>query len=83
MASNRNFVIKMSPTSSNRVITYEGVSGDVPVPLQGEYTNAKLARNAIERYLSEVKPESEQQIKVEEAASIGETSGNSKRKQRI
>jgi hypothetical protein len=83
MASNRDFIIKMSPSSSNRVIAYEGTSGDVPWQLQGEYTNQVLAKKAIERYLSEVKPESEQQIKVEEVAPIGETSGNSKRKQRV
>jgi hypothetical protein len=65
------------------VIAYEGTSGDVPWQLQGEYTNQVLAKKAIERYLSEVKPESEQEIKVEEVAPIGETSGNSKRKQRV
>jgi hypothetical protein len=83
MASNRDFVIKMSNTSSNRVVAYEGTSGDVPWQLQGEYTNTTLAKNAIERYLAETKPESEQKIKVEEVAPIGETSGNSKRKQRV
>lgn len=83
MASNRDFVIKMAPSSSNRVIAYEGTSGDVPWQLQGEYTNPTLARKAIERYLSEVKPESEQQIKIEEPDPTGETSGNSKRKQRV
>jgi hypothetical protein len=83
MASNRNFVIKMSNVSSNRVIAYEGTSGDVPWQLQGEYTNPTLAKRAIEKYLAEVKPESEQKVKVEEAAPIGETSGNSKRKQRV
>lgn len=83
MASDRDFVIKMSNTSSNRVVAYEGTSGDVPWQLQGEYTSPTLAKKAIERYLSEVKPESEQQIKVEEVAPIGETSGNSKRKQRV
>jgi hypothetical protein len=83
MASNRDFIIKMSQTSSNRVIAYEGTSGDVPWQLQGEYTNVVLAKRALERYLAEVKPESKQEIKVEEVAPIGETSGNSKRKQRI
>jgi len=83
MASNRDFIIKMSQTSSNRVIAYEGTSGDVPWQLQGEYTNVVLAKRALERYLAEVKPESKQEIKVEEVAPIGETSGNSKRKQRV
>jgi hypothetical protein len=83
MASNRNFVIKMSNTSSNRVVAYEGTSGDVPWQLQGEFTSPALAKRAVERYLAETKPESEQQITVEEVAPIGETSGNSKRKQRI
>jgi hypothetical protein len=83
MASNIDFIIKMSQTSSNRVIAYEGTSGDVPWQLQGEYTNVVLAKRALERYLAEVKPESKQEIKVEEVAPIGETSGNSKRKQRI
>ena len=83
MASNRNFVIKMSNTSSNRVVAYEGTSGDVPWQLQGEYTTTTLAKKAIERYLAETKPESEQQVKVEEVAPIGETSGNPKRKQRV
>lgn len=83
MASNRDFIIKMSPTSSNRVIAYEGTSGDVPWQLNGEYTNATFAKKAIERYLSEVRPESEQKIKIEELDPAGETSGNSKRKQRV
>ena len=81
MASNRNFVIKMSPTSANRTIAYEGTSGDVPWQLQGEYTTETLAKKAVEKYLSEVKPESEQEIKVE--APVGEESGNTKRKQRV
>ena len=81
MASNRNFVIKMSNTSANKVIRYEGASGDVPVPLQGEYTNESLAKKAIEKYLQEVKPESAQEIIVE--APVGEESGNTKRKQRV
>ena len=83
MASNRDFVIKMSAVSANRVIAYEGTSGEVPWQLQGEFTSPALARRALERYLAEAKPESEQQIKVEEVAPIGETSGNSKRKQRV
>jgi hypothetical protein len=83
MASNRDFVIKMSLTSSNRIIGYEGTSGEIPWQLQGEYTSPTLAKKAIERYLAEVKPESDQKIKVEEVAPIGETSGNSKRKQRV
>ena len=81
MASNRNFIIKMSPTSANKVIAYEGTSGDVPWPLQGEYTNEALARKAIERYLLETKPESTQEIKVAEPT--GEESGTTKRKQRV
>jgi hypothetical protein len=83
MASNRDFIIKMSQTSSNRVIAYEGTSGDVPWQLQGEYTNVVLAKRALEKYLSEVKPESEQKIKIEDPDTAGETSGNSKRKQRV
>ena len=83
MASNIDFVIKMSNVSSNRVIAYEGTSGEVPWPLQGEFTSPALAKRALEKYLAEVKPESEQQVKVEEVAPIGETSGNSKRKQRV
>lgn len=81
MASNRNFVIKMSPTSANKVIAYEGVSGDVPWALQGEFTNEGLAKKAIERYLLEVKPESKQEIKIEEPT--GEESGTTRRKQRV
>lgn len=81
MSSNRNFVIKMSPTSANKVIAYEGTSGDVPWPLQGEFTNESLAKRAIEKYLLEVKPESKQEIKVEEPT--GEESGTTKRKQRV
>lgn len=83
MASNRDFVIKMSNTSSNRVIAYEGTSGDVPWPLQGEFTSPALAKRALERYLAEVKPESKQEIKVEAPISVGEESGNAKRKQRV
>lgn len=81
MSSNRNFVIKMSSTSANKVIAYEGTSGDVPWPLQGEFTNESLAKRAIEKYLLEVKPESKQEIKVEEPT--GEESGTTKRKQRV
>ena len=81
MASNRNFVIKMSPTSANKVIAYEGTNGDVPWPLQGEFTNEALARKAIEQYLLQIKPESKQEIKVEEPT--GEESGTTKRKQRV
>jgi hypothetical protein len=81
MASNRNFVIKMSNSSSNRVVAYEGTSGDVPWQLQGEYTNEVLAKRAIENYLSEVKPDSAQEIIVK--APVGEESGNTKRKQRV
>jgi hypothetical protein len=83
MASDRDFVIKMSQTSSNRVIAYEGTSGDVPWQLQGEYTNATLAKRAIERYLAEVKPESKQEIKIEESEPVGEKRGPTNRKQRI
>jgi len=81
MSSNRNFVIKMSTTSSNKVIAYEGTSGDVPWQLQGEFTNESIAKRAIEKYLLEVKPESKQEIKVEEPT--GEQSGTTKRKQRV
>lgn len=81
MASNRNFVIKMAPNSANKVIAYEGTSGDVPWQLHGEFTNETLAKKAIEKYLTEVKPESTQEIKVE--APAGEESGNAKRKQRV
>ncbi len=81
MASNRNFVIKMSATSANKVVAYEGTSGEIPWQLQGEFTNEYLAKKAIETYLLEVKPESTQEIKVE--APTGEESGNSKRKQRV
>lgn len=81
MASNRDFVIKMSPYSANKVIAYEGTSGDVPWPLQGEFTTEALARKAIECYLLENKPESKQEIKVEEPT--GEESGTTKRKQRV
>lgn len=83
MASNRDFVIKMSQTSSNRVIGYEGTSGDVPWQLQGEYTNPALARKAIERYLAEVKPDSQQEIKVEDPEPVGEKRGPTNRKQRV
>ena len=69
MASNRDFVIKMSNTSSNRVISYEGTSGEVPWPLQGEFTSPALAKRALEKYLAEVKPESKQEIKVATSAS--------------
>lgn len=81
MASNRDFVIKMSAASANKVIGYEGTSGDVPWQLQGEFTNESLAKKAIEKYLLEVKPESKQEIKVEEPT--GERSGTTKRKQRV
>lgn len=81
MASNRNFIIKMSATSANKVIAYEGTSGEVPWQLQGEFTNEGLAKKAIEKYLFEVKPESKQEIKVEEPT--GEESGTTKRKQRV
>ena len=81
MASNRDFVIKMSDTSANKVITYEGTSGSVPWQLQGEFTNEMLAKKAIQKYLTEVKPESQQEIKVEEPT--GEESGTTKRKQRV
>ena len=83
MASNRNFVIKMSDTSSHRIIAYEGTSGEIPWQLQGEYTSPALAQRAIERYLAETKPESKQEIKVEAPVSVGEESGNTKRKQRV
>lgn len=53
----------------------------MPWPLQGEFTNESLAKRAIEKYLLEVKPESKQEIKVEEPT--GEESGTTKRKQRV
>jgi len=83
MASNRDFVIKMSNKSSNRVISYEGTSGEVPWPLQGEFTSPALAKRALEKYLAEVKPESKQEIKVEEFEPAGEKRGPANRKQRI
>lgn len=83
MASNRDFVIKMAQASSNRIIGYEGTSGDVPWQLQGEYTNTALAKKAIESYLSEVKPDSQQEIKVEDPEPVGEKRGPTNRKQRV
>lgn len=83
MASERNFIIKMSPTSANKVIAYEGTNGEIPWQLQGEYTNESIARKALENYLSEVKPESKQEIKVALPEYSGEQSGNTKRKQRV
>lgn len=83
MASERNFVIKTSPTSANKVIAYEGTSGDVPWELQGEFTTPALAKQAIDKYLATKKPESKQEVIVEETAPVGEESGTTKRKQRV
>ena len=83
MASNRNFVIKMANGSANKVIAYEGTSGEIPWQLQGEYTNESFAKKAIEKYLSEVKPESTQEIKVEAPEPVGEKRGPTNRKQRV
>lgn len=83
MASNRDFVIKMASNSANKVIGYEGTSGEVPWQLHGEFTNETLARKAIEKYLMEVKPESTQEIKVQEPEPVGEKRGPTNRKQRV
>jgi hypothetical protein len=83
MASERNFIIKCSTTSSNKVIAYEGTNGEIPWPLQGEFTSHALAKLAINKYLAENKPNSSQKVTVEEPAFVGEESGNSKRKQRV
>jgi hypothetical protein len=83
MASERNFIIKCSQTSANKVIAYEGTNGDVPWELQGEFTTPALAKQAIERYLATRKPESKQEVIIEEPAPVGEESGTTKRKQRV
>jgi len=82
MASNRNFIIRQSYGSANKVITYEGTSGDVPWQLQGEYTTEAKAKAAIANYLLD-KPDSTQEVIVEIPESTGEIRGNSKRKQRV
>lgn len=71
----------MANGSANKVIAYEGTSGDVPWQLQGEYTNDALAKKAIAKYLSEVKPDSTQEVKVE--VPVGEKRGPTNRKQRV
>lgn len=82
MSSDRNFVIKMANASANRVIAYEGTNGEIPVPLQGEFTTASLAKREIDKYLATCKPESTQEIIVVEP--VGEEErGNTKRKPRV
>lgn len=83
MASERNFIIRQSFSSANKVIVYEGTSGDVPWELQGEFTTESKAKQAIEQYLLSKKPNSKQEIKVEVVEDTGEVSGPAKRKQRV
>jgi hypothetical protein len=50
MASKRDLVVKQSSTSPHYVIAYEGTNGEIPWPLQGEYTTPGSAELAIKVY---------------------------------
>lgn len=58
MASKREFIVKQSNTSPHHVIGYEGTNGEIPWPLQGEYTTPGSAELAIKVYQLEKSGES-------------------------